>query len=277
MDREKLEEISQKVDEVKQLFESTMDKIKEKEEIIKQKDNRIQELTDKLVILSKEKDDALWEKIDIMKAITQEREDLHEEINQLKTEIMNQENKVKKMKKKSREVQDGLIGTSFEVDRMKKEVDKKDQTIKDIEKKIASVSSGSTGILYDLHSAIEYLTERIKESNRSLRIVAPSIEFLEENGIIRLMDDIPESCVVNIATALDMNIHVDLIDNWKNKGWVVHNYQGRNFLMSSANGSDVSIAYITEGKVSGFYSNIQDLVIIFKQALMHPYVKGQKL
>ena len=107
--------------------------------------------------------------------------------------------------------------------------------------------------------------------------MAPSIEFLEDNGIIPLMDQIPDSCVVNIATDININTYADLLDTWKNKGWVVHNYQGRNFLMSSANGSDVSIAYITEGKVSGFYSNIQDLVIIFKQALMHPYVKGQKL
>lgn len=274
---EKLDDIKNKVEEIKTLFTTSMTKLTDKDEVIKKKDVRITELTDKLVKVSKEKDDALWEKIDLMKAITNEREEMHDQVTNLKQEILKKEQKIKRLKQKSREAQDGLMGSSFEVDRMKKEVKKKDQAIKEIEEKVASVATGSTGIIYDIKSAMEYMHDRIQQANRSLRLVAPTIEFMKEQGLLDAIEQLPDSCVVNIATFMNIDEHNELIEKWKSRGWYVNNYQGQNFLMISANGSDVSISFISEGKVSGFYSNIVDLVTIFKQALMYPFIKGQKL
>ncbi len=274
---EKLDEIKANIGEVKSLLENSIGKINDRDSTIKEKDARITELTDKLVKVSKEKDDALWEKIDLMKAITNEREEMHDQFTNLRREILLKEEKIKNLKKKSREAQDGLMGSSFEVDRMKKEVERRDQEIKDFEEKVASVSTGSTGIIYDVNSAMEYMLGRIAIANRSLRFVAPSIEFMEQNGIIDAIEQLPESSVVNIATSMSIDEHSELIDKWKSRGWYVNNYQGENFLMISANGSDVAIAYYSQGRVSGFYSNIEDLVSIFKQALMYPFIKGQKL
>lgn len=274
---EKLEEIKFKVEEIKTLFNTSMTKLNDKDEVIKQKDARITELTDKLVKVSKEKDDALWEKIDLMKAITNEREEMHDQFTNIKQELLKKEQTIKKLKRKSREAQDGLMGSSFEVDRMKKEVKKKVEEIKEIEEKVASVATGSTGIIYDVKSAMEYMHKRVEQANRSLRLVTPTIEFMKEQGLIEAIDQLPESCVVNIATSMNVDEHNEIIETWKSRGWYVNNYQGQNFLMISANGSDVSISFISEGKVSGFYSNIVDLVTIFKQALMYPFIKGQKL
>ena len=272
-----LEHIAQKLADLKTLFDSTLTKVDERDKTIVTKDARIAELTDKLVEVSKLKDEALWAKIELMKQMTAERENVTAQILQLQKDLGEKTSKVKKLKQKSREAQDGLMGSSFELDRIKKDVDDKEKTILEYEEKVASVASGSTGILYDINSSIEYMLERIKEANRSLRIVAPSIEFLVENGLIGPLNALPESCVVNIAVALDLTENQAIIDQWKARGWHVFNFSDKNFLMIAANGADVSIAYIAGQKVSGFFSNIADLVTIFKQALMHPYIKAVRI
>jgi hypothetical protein len=277
MEAEQFEEISRRLENFQSLFADKMKLLEKKNAIIKEKDTRIEILSDKLMKLSKEKDTALLDKIDLIQNFTSEREENSDLISELKQEVLKKEQKIKKLKRKSREAQDGLMGTSFEVDRMKKEVSKKNQEIADIEEKVASISSGSTGILTDISGSVEYIGDRIKKATRSLRLVAPTVEFLQENGLDALMEGLPTSCVVNIATALDLESNAPVIEKWKSHGWIVNNYQGQNFLMSSANGIDVSIAYISGNKVSGFYSNIKDLVSIFRQALMHPFIKGQKL
>lgn len=274
---EQLGKISQKIEEISNVMNDFTGKLSDRDQVIKSKDQRIAELTDKLVNVSKEKDDALWAKIQLMKEISAEREQISKEMTQLREDLGVQEDKIKKLKTKQRQAQDGLIGSSFEVDRMKKEVEEKAKEIEDIREKAQSVSMGSTGILYDFSTAIEYLKDRIQNSNRSLRLVVPSMDFLEEFNVFEVLDQLPESCVVNIASALDLGQHQEIVDNWKERGWYVTNYQGRNFFMISANGADVCVAYTTEGQISGFYSNIAELVTIFNQALMYPFIKGQKL
>ena len=272
-----LENIAQRLGDLKTLFESSMQKVDERDKTIKSKDERIAELTNKLVEVSQAKDEALWAKIELMKQITTEREEVTAQLSQLQQEVADRNGKIKKLRQKSREAQDGLMGSSFEIDRIKKDVDDKEKTILEYEERVASVASGSTGILYDISSSIAYMLERIEEANRSLRIVAPSIEFLTENGLLEPLNALPDSCVVNIAVALDLTENQVIIDQWKARGWRVFNFSDKNFLMISANGADVSIAYIAGTKVSGFFSNIIDLVTIFKQALMHPYIKAVRV
>ena len=274
---DQISKISQNVDEIKSNLQDFAEKLTQKDQIIGSKDERIAELTEKLVIASKEKDDALWAKIELMKEISAEREQINLEISGLKQELSQQDDQVKKLKQKQRQAQDGLIGSSFEVDRMKKEVEEKEKTIQEIKEKADSVSMGLTGILYDMELVVEYIKDRIRNATRSLRLVVPTVEFMREFEILEMLDQLPDSSVINIATALDLGEHQALVDGWKDRGWVVTNYADENFLMISADGADVSIAFTSGTQVSGFYSNIQDLVTIFKQALMYPFIKGQKL
>ncbi|WP_457556613.1 hypothetical protein [Candidatus Harpocratesius sp.] len=269
--------ISQKIKEINENFSRFGVYLSQKDQIIQSKDERIQSLTEKLVSASKEKDEALWAKIELMKEIAAEREQKNREITELKMQLLEKEEKIKKLKQKQRQAQDGLIGTSFEVDRMKKEVAEKERKIQEIKEKADSVSMGLTGILYDMDIAVEYLKDRIKNATRSLRLVVPTMEFLEQNEILDMLEQLPESSVINIATSLDLSEHQPMIDSWKERGWIVTNYPGKNFFMISADGSDVCIAFTSGAQISGFYSNISDLVTIFNQALMYPFIKGQKL
>ncbi|MHA1776824.1 MAG: hypothetical protein DRO88_06635 [Promethearchaeia archaeon] len=274
---DQLSQISQKIEEIKSNLHEFGISLTQKDQIIQNKDERISDLMDKLVSASKEKDEALWAKIELMKEIAAEREQTQREIIELKMQLLEKDEKIKKLKQKQRQAQDGLIGTSFEVDRMKKEVEEKERKIQEIKEKADSVSMGLTGIIYELDLAVDYLKDRIKNATRSLRIVVPTVEFLQEHEILEQLEQLPDSSVVNIATSLNLSEHQEIIEGWKNRGWVVTNYPGKNFFMISADGSDVCIAFTAGTQISGFYSNIGDLVTIFNQALMYPFIKGQKL
>jgi len=267
------EQLLQKLESIIQ----KLDIIKNKDDIIRQKDERIRELTDKLVDISKEKDDALFSKIEMLKSYTSEKEQLNAQIMNLTQSINESQAKIKKLKEKSRAAQDGLMGSSFEQDRLKKAVQEKEEEINEIQQKVASVASGSTGILYDLRVSIDHILGKIEEANRSLRLVVPDVKFLQDNGIIEVLDKIQEKTVVNIALSVDLIEDGPVIETWKARGWYITNYPEKNLICVSVNGANVAIAYISEGIVSGFYTNIDDLVMIFKQALMYPFVKGTKI
>ena len=256
------EQLAQKLEIIIQ----KLDIIKNKDDIIIQKDERITDLTDKLVNISKEKDEALFSNIQLNAKIMNLTQSLNEN-----------QNKIKKLKEKSRAAQDGLMGSSFEQDRLKKAVKEREEEISEIQDKVASVVSGETGILYDLRISINHILGVIDDARRSLRLVVPNMKFLQENGIIEALEKIQNKTVVNIALAVDLIEDGPIIDTWKAKGWHVNNYTEKNLICVSSNGANVSIAYISEGIVSGFYTNIDDLVMIFNQAVMYPFVKGIKL
>ena len=267
------EQLMQKIENVIQ----KLDIIKNKDDIIIQKDERISDLTDKLVNTAKEKDEALYSKIQMLKSHTSEKEQLNAQIMNLTKSVIENQDKIKKLKEKSRAAQDGLMGSSFEQDRLKKAVKEREEEINEIQEKVASVASGETGILYDLRISINHILGKIEEANRSLRLVVPNMRFLQENGIVEVLEKLQDKTVVNLALAVDIIEDGSIIETWKARGWYVTNYTDMNLICVSANGANVSIAYISEGIVSGFYTNIDDLVMLFNQAVMYPFVKGIKL
>ena len=93
-----LENIGQKLGDLKTLFESAMQKVDDRDNTIKAKDERIAELTDKLVEVSQQKDEALWAKIELMKQITKEREDVTAQIAKLQQDLGDKTDKVKKLR-----------------------------------------------------------------------------------------------------------------------------------------------------------------------------------
>ena len=254
-----------------------LDIIKNKDDLIIQKDERIRDLTDKLVNISKEKDEALFSKIQMLKTHSAEKEQLNAQVLNLTQSVSENQSKIKKLKEKSRAAQDGLMGSSFEQDRLKKAVLEKEEEISDIQEKVASVASGETGILYDLRISINHILGKIEDAKRSLRLVVPNMKFLKENGIVDALEKLQDKTVVNIALSVDLIEDGPIVETWKARGWYITNYTDMNLICVSSNGANVSIAYVSEGIVSGFYTNIDDLVMIFNQALMYPFVKGIKL
>jgi hypothetical protein len=169
------------------------------------------------------------------------------------------------------------MGISFDRDLKQKELEEKIETLKKLEEKVAKVAGGATGIIVDINSTIDYIKERIADANRSLRLVVPNLAFLERFKLIELIEHLPDSCAVNIAAAFDLTNEGSFIDKWKNRHINLTLYPERNLLGIAVNGTDLLLSFISGDVVSGFYTNIADLVTLFNQAIMHPFMKGKKL
>lgn len=276
MSEEKVDKIIKNIEKVETLFSSAMSKVNERDEIIKSKDTRIAELTDKFIEATKDRDTILKSKMELMDTITKERETYHIQIRDAQKSLNEQKTQIQTLKESRKLAQDSVMGSSFTIDQYKKMLEERDQKISEFESRMATIASGSTGIFFELPNLVEYLKKRIAAANRSLKLVVPTIEFLNEHGIIALIENLPSSCGVNIATAFDMVKNIDLIEKWKKKGFYLTEFYDKNLIALSANGADVAIASIQGNAISGMYTNAPELVTLFNQSLMHAFVKGKK-
>jgi DNA repair exonuclease SbcCD ATPase subunit len=274
---DKLNEINKNLEKLETLFSSSMNKVNDRDDTIKQKDNRIANITDKMVEVTNERDTALKAKIELLESFTEERETTRKKILDLEKTVNQQKDKIKVLKETKRKAQDSIMGSTFEMDRIKKEVEERDKQIHEIEERVESVAKGTTGIFFDHQGIIDYLKERITVARRSLRLVVPTITYLDENNLLKLLNELPDNCIVNIATKIDEVEQAEFVEKWKERGFYLTNYEEENLVCISSNGEDVGVAFVTTESGSGFFTNILDLVTIFKQAVMHAFIRGKKI
>ena len=266
------EKLFKQIEKIETILSTTLSKITDRDSIIKKKDERITELTDKLLQSSKDKEDIIKARLELMESYSKERE----EKNQLQKALNEQKKKIETLKEGKKLAQDTVMGSSFEQDRLQKEVLEKEQKLKEIEQKVSTIASGSTGIFFNMEDTVAYLKDRIKAANRTLRLVVPTFDFLEQHEFLELLNDLPESAVVNIATSFDLLKNGDTIEKWKIKRYNLFDFKEENLITISANGGDVGVASIKGANISGFHTNIPDLVQIFNQSVMHAFIKGKK-
>jgi hypothetical protein len=254
-----LEKIKVEIEKLDELYKDFLGKLNERDEIIKNKDHRIEELTEQLAAISREKD-----------TINAEKQSLVEKNKDQMTQITN-------LKLAKKTAQDTVMGVTMDRDQKNKELEEKVRKIIEMEERIGKVAGGSTGIIYSLEDAIQYMKGRIQSATRSLRIVVPTLSFFDRFGLHSLLDQLGPNCNVNIATELEKSRDQAIIDKWKARGYILTAYNQKNLFCVSANGEDVEMAFIKEDTVSGFFTDINDLVIAFNQAMMHAFLKGYKL
>ena len=81
----------------------------------------------------------------------------------------------------------------------------------------------------------------------------------------------------NIATAFNVAEQTALIEKWQGLGYRITNFEEGNLICVSVDGADVAVCFNKDNSFSGFYTNIYELVQIFNQAIMHPFIKGKKI
>jgi hypothetical protein len=224
-----------------------------------EKDARIKELTDSLV------------------AITKEKEKIQADLVKTQQTVAEQKEKIGQLKEQKKEAQDTVMGVSFDRDLKAKELEEKMQRLQEMEEKVAKVAGGTTGIVIEFDKTIEYFRQHIREANRSLRLVVPDVGFLNRYDLTQEIEKLPTNVVINIACAFDQTKDFTLIDSWKERNIKLTSYPDKNLLCISTNSNDVCLAFIEGTTISGFYTNIQNLVLIFNQAIMHPFIVGAKI
>ena len=168
------------------------------------------------------------------------------------------------------------VQTASGFDELKNQIEEREAKLREIESRVAAVASGTTGMFLDIPTIVNYIKDRIDAANRSFRLCVPTVDFLEENGLQDLLLAIDQKCAVNVAMALDMAQHEELINNWKEHHFNVVDFWEKNLITVSANGADVGFAFVQGESISGFYTNIPELVTIFNQAITYPFMKGKR-
>ena len=181
---EQLGKISQALDKLEILLSSAQRKVEDRDKQIQQKDERINQLTDKLTRLQQDKNDALEAKLQYMELLQNDKEQSMRTIHDQKVKILEMTNELEKLREVKMDMQDTVMGAGFEQDKLRKDLEQKEKELQTLQ---AHVGSGSTGILYNRESVVEYIKERVVTTTRTLRLAVPSVQFIEENGLMDLL------------------------------------------------------------------------------------------
>jgi len=132
------------------IVETTNQTLQAKEESLLAKE-KLEDFSKKFEDLREEKEKYQREKFEFMEQLSNEKIKLVENIGTLEKTILSNEEKYKKMKKKSRDAQDGLLGASMEMERVREEKQKftlKVQEMQEEIEKLQNAKSQLEGKLY---------------------------------------------------------------------------------------------------------------------------------
>ncbi len=95
--------------------------LQQKDVVLVEKDKKLEDFSKKFEGLQEEKENYQREKFEFMEQLSNEKLKLVEKIGELEKNIQANDEKYKKMKKKSRDAQDGLLGASMEMEKIREE------------------------------------------------------------------------------------------------------------------------------------------------------------
>ncbi len=108
----------------------------QKDIVLVEKDKKLEDFAKKFEDLHEEKEQYQREKFEFMEQLSNEKVNLVGKIGELEKTIQANEEKLKKMKKKSRDAQDGLLGASMEMEKVREEKQKFSLKIQELEEEI---------------------------------------------------------------------------------------------------------------------------------------------
>lgn len=263
----KIENLSQKVENFQKIIES-------KDNQIAMLNERNKELSNKLIQVSNERISSEEKCVKLLEELTDVKDAkyaLEKETLQQKMEL---ESKIKKLVESKRRTSDGQLGASMELDKLAQALDDANKKIADYESKIASLTRGKTGLLMNKEDLIQLMKDWLISARRSVRIVVPTVRDLEENGLIELLNAQSESTQISIAT--DLTGYDDLANEWKNKGWTVVDFNERDLWILGIDGGQMMMTVAKKNEFNGIFTDIPEFIELFKNATMHPFMKGRK-
>ncbi len=130
--------------------------LQQKDITLVDKDKKLEDFSKKFEDLHDEKEKYQCEKFEFMEQLSNEKIKLVEKIGDLEKTILANEEKYKKMKKKSRDAQDGLLGASMEMEKVREEKQKFTLKVQEMQEEIEK-----------LQNAKHQLEEKINPKSKS--------------------------------------------------------------------------------------------------------------
>lgn len=251
-------------------------KITELEEQISKLEEKNRELNEKIFTITQEKDGLLKEKLEFMESVMNEKMELRNSLTKLEHQVQLQKDKIQELRQKKRDSEEGLLGSTMQIEQLKKDIDTKAQQIEDM-RGDGGVINDDSGILADLHSLIVYTQYGINDVSRTLRIVAPSVDFLLDNGIAELIKKNSKKLIINIAVPIDEKLNQGVIDDLKQVGARITNTSEKNIFAMNIDNAKIALGVVSGVKARVLFTDIPELVSLLTEALMIPFVKGVKI
>ncbi|MHA1697964.1 MAG: hypothetical protein ACTSWN_03900 [Promethearchaeota archaeon] len=275
-----IERLNKAIEEKENLVQLKDRKLDEKDQIIKNKDQIISE-KEKEIEQVKEKLEQNQSKIQELQSqvinLQNNNEDLKLKKKDLEEQIKEINDKYDSIKKRLRDSGDSVLGQTMELEKMKEQISEKDARIKELENKLGSILSGKTGVFTTKDKIKELFQEKMQEINRSIRLCLPHLNYLEDFGLLPIIQDYSSAIVINIASNIkptDEHIVLDL----KSRGINLTQYNEADRWLLNKDGEEFIIAIEKDGdNIIGFYTNETKLVSIFNSVIMEPWIKGIKL
>ncbi len=256
-------------------------KVENFQKIIESKDNQIQilsernkELSNKLISVSNERINSEEKCVQLLEELSKIKDQKFSFEKEALQQKMEYEAKIKKLIESKKRSSDSQMGASLELDKVVQELDEANKKIAQYESKILSLTRGKTGLIMNKEDLIRLMKDWLISARRSVRIVVPTVRDLEENGLTELLNAQAESTQISIAT--DLTGAESLVDEWKNKGWTVVDFNEKNLWVLNIDGGQVMMTVAKKNEYNGIFSDIPEFIELFKNAMMHPFIKGKK-
>jgi DNA repair exonuclease SbcCD ATPase subunit len=264
------------ISETTQNYSELQTKIAELDEQLNKTEAKNRELNEKIFTLTQEKDGLLKEKLEFLESSMNEKMELRNTLTKMEHQLDLQKDKIKELREKKRNSEEGLLGSTMQIEQLKKEIDTKARQIEDM-RSDGGIVNDESGIINDMPSLVEFTQNNILNVSRSLRIVCPDVDFLLDNGLVEILKQQSKKLIINLAVPIDAKLNQGLIDDFKQMGARITNTSEKNIFALNIDNAKIALGVVSGVKARVLFTDIPELVSLLTEALMTPFVKGVKV
>ncbi len=279
------EKLLQGKSEILEAKNEIIQKITEKELELQQKETALADFRDKY---KKSNSDLLSKTMEIDKLLKGAKGS--EEIEKkLKIEVEKVKDLESKLKSKESDNETKIKGLEGKISELEKSLANKGQGASDklneitaklieAEKKLTEKTSGTenTGVLFNLEGILEYMKNGILQGKNTVRIIVPSIQDLTKYNLLEVVQQLPSNIVVNIAGSISDPFGNPLVRDLKSR-FQLTNFNDCKMFALNVDSLKCLIGLQKENKIIGIFTNLPEIIELFKPAIMEPFIRGRKL
>ncbi len=237
------------------------------EQKLKIKENKIEKLLQDKETLLKEKSEVLEVKNEILQTISKQE-----------LELQQRDQKYSELQLKFKQSSGELLSKSMQIEKLIKKV-YRIESLRDSEKQEMEggiISLDNTGVISNMEGIINYIKETLPQGKSSIRLVLPEIEDLNKFELTSIIKERPSKVRINIAIKIDNPDENPLVQEMKEYSQLIM-YNDIKFIALNVDSSNFIIGIFRGDEVIGIYTDILELIDLFKSTIMEPFIKGRKI
>lgn len=263
------------LNEKSEILESKNDilqKLKEKELELQQKDQKITELREKF---KQSSSDLLSKSMQIDKLVKKDKNlgELEETIQNLKNmkgeQDISEREKVAKFEERIRSLEIELETSQNVIKELKEAKGEKPEIIQE--------TIEGTKIISNLNNIFEIIKDLLPQGKSNIRLVVPEIDYISKFELVNTIKEIPNKVRINIGAKIEDPTGNICVQDIKNHCQLT-NYSAKKFIALNVDSSKFLIVlFIGENEVLGIYTEVLEIINLFKPAIMEPFIRGVKI